>query len=298
MLHTLRSPSTQAREVEAGSDPWIISGHVVYPDQGKGYCPCHQYTYQQIRTHHCEKYTRITARNTNAPLADGMQCDAMYTHETRICIWGMPVTLLENMKTSFLINYRGDRESGIWHAGSSHDRHSWLLYSGKRFCQLFPEICLMLWTFVRLTRSVTKGRGKTCKAFLTSLLVSGCPNLPKYHGSIRQKGISWVSWWTPGGAEMCWLKPLFWLWVCRACSGPGGCLSVRGFKTLVRGSSSGTPTGLVSCPDRLFVFVVCSQTWNLSRINVTVFLESKIYAENASFATCPRLRQNCENAWY
>ena len=68
---------------------------------------------REIRTHYCEKYTRITARNTNAPLADGMQCDAMYTHETRICIWGMPVTLLENMKTSFLINSRGDRESGI-----------------------------------------------------------------------------------------------------------------------------------------------------------------------------------------
>ena len=109
---------------------------------------------------HISKYTRITARHTNAPLADGMQCDAMYTHETRICIWGMPVTLLENMKTSFLINSRGDRESGIWHGRSSHDRHSWLLYSGKKFCQLFTEICLMLWALVRLTRSVTKGRGE------------------------------------------------------------------------------------------------------------------------------------------
>ena len=109
---------------------------------------------------HISKYARITARNTNAPLADGMQCDAMYTHETRICIWGMPVTLLENMKTSFLINSRGDRESGIWHARSSHDWQSWLLYSGKRFCQLFTEKRLILKTFLRLTRSVTKGRGE------------------------------------------------------------------------------------------------------------------------------------------
>ena len=211
MLHTLRSPSTQAREVEAGSDPWIISGHVVYPSQPReGLLPLPSIhisanthaSLREIRTHYCEKYTRITARNTNAPLADGMQCDAMYTHETRICIWGMPVTLLENMKTSFLINSRGDRESGIWHARSSHDWHSWLLYSGKRFCQLFTEIRLIFKTFLRLAHSVTKGRGKTCRAFLTSLLVSGCPNLPKYHGSIRQKGISWVSW-TPGGAEMC-----------------------------------------------------------------------------------------------
>ena len=28
-------------------------------------------------------------------------------------------------------------------------------------------------------------------------------------------------------------------------------------------------------------------------MNVTVFLEAKIYAENTSFATCSRLRQNC-----
>ena len=31
------------------------------------------------------------------------------------------------------------------------------------------------------------------------------------------------------------------------------CLSVRGFKTLVRGSCSGAPTSPVSCLDRLFV---------------------------------------------
>ena len=77
VLHTLRSPSTQAREVEAGSDPWIISGHVVYPGQGKGYCPCHQYTYQQIHTHHCETYKCTTCGR------DAMWCN-VHTWDTHL----------------------------------------------------------------------------------------------------------------------------------------------------------------------------------------------------------------------
>ena len=140
LLHTLQSAAYFAQPVHSSKRSRsrvrplnnIRSCCLPLPAKGRA-------TALAINTH-ISKYARITARHTNAPLAAGMQCDAMYTHETRICIWGMPVTLLENMKTSFLINSRGDRESGIWHARSSHDWHSWLLYSGKRFCQLFTEI--------------------------------------------------------------------------------------------------------------------------------------------------------------
>ena len=107
-----------------------------------------------------------------------------------------------------------------------------------------------------------------------SFSVSGCPNLPKFQHQAKKHLLGVLD------TGMCLLKRCsrtFVASVCGACSVAdyasrqrAGVCQCAGFKTLVRGSCSGSPTSPVSCLDRLFVFQQIAgsvtESWGPSRL--------------------------------